>query len=66
MYPLLRVSLIRGFPLQVSCQFADADDWHPDANIEKMKQGVPLNDEVRLDRWYIAIALIVMISSHNL
>lgn len=28
--------------------FADADDFHPDANIEKMAAGIPLNDE---DRW---------------
>jgi carbohydrate kinase (thermoresistant glucokinase family) len=28
--------------------FADADDFHPPANIEKMRRGVPLTDE---DRW---------------
>ena len=28
--------------------FADADDFHPDANIEKMRAGIPLTDE---DRW---------------
>src|ERR1700722_9395190 len=27
--------------------FADADDFHPAANIEKMRQGIPLNDEDR-------------------
>lgn len=29
-------------------RFADADDFHPAANIEKMRAGVPLTDE---DRW---------------
>jgi gluconokinase len=28
--------------------FVDADDFHPDANIEKMKHGIPLTDA---DRW---------------
>ena len=28
-------------------QFADADDFHPAANIEKMTQGIPLTDEDR-------------------
>jgi gluconokinase len=28
--------------------FADADDFHPAANIEKMRTGIPLTDE---DRW---------------
>jgi gluconokinase len=27
--------------------FADADDWHPVANIEKMRSGKPLTDEDR-------------------
>ena len=29
-------------------RFADADDFHPAANVEKMRAGVPLTDE---DRW---------------
>jgi gluconokinase len=29
-------------------RFLDADDFHPPANVEKMRSGVPLNDE---DRW---------------
>ena len=28
-------------------KFYDADDYHPAANIEKMKQGIPLTDEDR-------------------
>jgi gluconokinase len=29
-------------------QFADADDFHPAANVEKMHRGIPLTDD---DRW---------------
>jgi carbohydrate kinase (thermoresistant glucokinase family) len=29
-------------------RFADADDFHPAANVEKMRAGIPLTDE---DRW---------------
>lgn len=28
--------------------FVDGDDFHPDANVEKMRKGIPLTDE---DRW---------------
>lgn len=34
---------------------ADGDDYHPAANIEKMKAGIPLTDEDRLP-WLYAIA----------
>jgi gluconokinase len=33
---------------RLSWQFADADDLHPAANIEKMRAGIPLTDK---DRW---------------
>ena len=33
---------------QLHIPFYDADDFHPTSNVEKMKNGVPLNDE---DRW---------------
>jgi gluconokinase len=36
--------LARGF----HAEFADADRFHPPANVEKMRKGVPLTDE---DRW---------------
>lgn len=32
---------------QLSWKFADGDDFHPPANIEKMSQGIPLTDEDR-------------------
>jgi len=34
--------------LQLGWVFFDADDYHPAANISKMSQGIPLNDD---DRW---------------
>ena len=33
---------------QLSWEFADADDFHSKANIEKMSRGVPLTDEDRV------------------
>ena len=32
----------------IGCRFLDADDYHPQANVDKMARGVPLDDE---DRW---------------
>ena len=32
----------------LSRPFFDADDFHPEANVAKMKRGQPLNDD---DRW---------------
>lgn len=32
---------------QLGWQFADADDYHPAANIEKMQNGIPLTDSDR-------------------
>ena len=34
--------------LRLECPFLDADDFHPAANVEKMKRGIPLNDEDRM------------------
>jgi gluconokinase len=33
---------------QLNWQFADADDFHPAANVEKMRHGIALSDD---DRW---------------
>ncbi|MCZ6775004.1 MAG: gluconokinase [Ignavibacteria bacterium] len=35
-------------------RFYDGDDFHPHANIEKMKQGIPLGDDDR-DKWLGAL-----------
>jgi gluconokinase len=32
---------------RLGCQFADADDFHPAANVEKMRAGIPLTDADR-------------------
>ena len=32
----------------LGCPFYDADDFHPAANVEKMRSGIPLTDD---DRW---------------
>jgi len=32
---------------QLGWQFADADDFHPPANVEKMRRGIPLTDDDR-------------------
>jgi gluconokinase len=43
---------------QLGWTFLDADDFHPAANVEKMRRGVPLNDEDRrpwLDRLRLRI-----------
>jgi gluconokinase len=32
----------------LQCEFGDADSFHPPANVEKMREGIPLTDE---DRW---------------
>jgi gluconokinase len=36
-------------------RFADADDFHPESNVAKMRSGIPLTDEDRLP-WLEAIA----------
>lgn len=32
---------------QMGCEFADADDFHPQANIDKISKGIALSDEDR-------------------
>jgi gluconokinase len=39
---------------QLGWEFADADSFHPPANVEKMRQAIPLNDEDRIP-WLEAI-----------
>jgi gluconokinase len=43
---------------QLGWEFADADDFHPQSNVEKIRKGISLNDEDRepwLDRLRVAI-----------
>ncbi|MEL6299231.1 MAG: gluconokinase [Pseudomonadota bacterium] len=42
--------------------FKDADDFHPQANIDKMSSGVPLTDE---DRWPWLAAIAAWIDGHR-
>jgi gluconokinase len=37
----------RALAERLSATFLDADDFHPDANVAKMRSGVPLNDDDR-------------------
>lgn len=39
---------------QLGWQFADADDFHPAPNIEKISHGIPLNDDDRVP-WLAAL-----------
>ncbi|MBP2312658.1 gluconokinase [Azospirillum soli] len=39
---------------RLGCRFADADSFHPAENVEKMRAGIPLNDEDR-GPWLTAI-----------
>jgi gluconokinase len=38
----------KGVAARLNWLFLDADDFHPAANIEKMKHGIPLNDQDRI------------------
>jgi len=57
----------------LNCDFSDADDFHPPANIEKMSLGIPLEDADRLpwllqlqttiDRWLLENKNVVLACS---
>jgi gluconokinase len=32
---------------ELGCEFADADDFHPESNVAKMRAGIPLNEDDR-------------------
>ena len=51
---------------QLNWQFADADAFHPPANIEKMSKGIPLNDADRTP-WLAAMrkAILEWIAAGN-
>lgn len=38
----------KGLAQELGIPFVDADDHHPEVNIRKMSQGIPLNDEDRI------------------
>lgn len=39
---------------RLSWAFADADDFHPPENVEKMRQGIPLDDDDRFG-WLVSL-----------
>jgi gluconokinase len=43
---------------QLGWEFADGDDYHPAANIEKMRSGIPLNDAERAP-WLEALRVLI-------
>ncbi len=43
---------------QLGWEFYDADDFHPPQNVEKMRSGIPLNDEDRIP-WLEALANLI-------
>lgn len=47
-------TIARHLAMALEMPFADADDFHPLANVEKMSQGIPLQDEDR-QGWLKAI-----------
>ncbi|AAZ56147.1 gluconate kinase [Thermobifida fusca YX] len=50
-----KTTVARGVAQELGLPFADADDFHPEANIAKMARGIPLTDEDRLP-WLQALA----------
>lgn len=43
-----KTTIGQGLAKQLHLPYYDADDFHPSTNVEKMKNGIPLNDN---DRW---------------
>jgi len=43
---------------QLGWEFADADDYHPPANVEKMRAGIPLTDADRAP-WLEALRALI-------
>jgi gluconokinase len=53
-----------GVAEELGCEFIEGDDLHPSANIRKMEQGIPLDDEDRWP-WLQAIAELVAVKDHE-
>ena len=45
--------------LELGWEFADADDYHPVANVEKMRMGIPLTDADR-EPWLESLRALIM------
>ncbi|EDV26523.1 uncharacterized protein TRIADDRAFT_54621 [Trichoplax adhaerens] len=44
---------------KIGCLFADADDFHPPANVNKMKSGIPLTDQLMVKYSYSAYLCLI-------
>ena len=49
-----KTTIARALAQEINAIFIDADDFHPQSNVIKMSQGIPLNDQDRLP-WLQAI-----------
>ncbi len=49
-----KTTTAKGLAERLGWTFAEADEFHPKANIDKMSAGIPLNDEDRAP-WLVAI-----------
>jgi gluconokinase len=49
---------------QLGWEFYDADDFHPEENVEKMRSGIPLNDEDR-QPWLKALSDLIDGATEN-
>jgi gluconokinase len=53
-----KTTIGRGLAAELGWRFADADDFHPPANVAKMSAGIPLDDTDRVP-WLAAIRLYI-------
>jgi gluconokinase len=51
-----------GLAERLGCDFAEGDDFHPAENVDKMRAGIPLDDD---DRWPWLRALAAWIGEHE-
>jgi len=55
-------SVAKAFAEKSGGKFLDADDYHPESNVEKMSKGIPLDDS---DRWGWLDALNDLLKQHE-
>lgn len=53
-----KTTVARALAKKLSCPFMDADHFHSEGNIVKMKQGIPLSDEDR-QPWLLALNKVI-------
>src|SRR5919107_184607 len=55
-------TVAEGLVERLGWEFAEGDDFHPPANVEKMRSGIPLDDD---DRWPWLRTLAAWIGEHE-